>query len=79
METRRQKYDKFRDFLIKTRKKKGITQSELGVRIHKPQNFISKCESGERRLDVVELCTILHALGVKPSKFISELMRKLHI
>jgi ribosome-binding protein aMBF1 (putative translation factor) len=33
----------------------GLTQEEVAKRIGKPQSYILKCESGERRLDVTEL------------------------
>ncbi|MFB3815718.1 MAG: helix-turn-helix domain-containing protein [Terriglobales bacterium] len=32
-----------------------LTQAEAATAIGKPQSFISKCESGERKIDVVEL------------------------
>ena len=41
----------------------GLTQTELGSRIQKDQTFISKYESGERRLDVIELYHVAEALG----------------
>ena len=33
----------------------GLTQKDVTRLIGKPQPYISKCESGERRLDVTEL------------------------
>ena len=33
----------------------GLTQRDVAKIIGKPQSYISKCESGERRLDVTEL------------------------
>lgn len=33
----------------------GLTQKEAATRLNKPQPYISKIETGERKLDVVEL------------------------
>lgn len=33
----------------------SLTQKEVAKLLGKPQSYISKCESGERRLDVTEL------------------------
>ena len=41
----------------------GLTQVEVARRLEVPQSFVSKYESGERRLDVIELKYILEALG----------------
>ena len=41
--------------LIKARCDSGKTQAEVSEILQKPQSFISKCESGERRIDVLEL------------------------
>jgi transcriptional regulator with XRE-family HTH domain len=41
--------------LKNARIKTGLTQKEVAKIIGKPQSYISKCESGERRLDVTEL------------------------
>lgn len=32
-----------------------MTQAEVAKALRKPQSYVSKCESGERRIDVVEL------------------------
>lgn len=37
------------------REESGLTQVEVARKLGKPQSFVSKCESGERRIDVVEL------------------------
>ena len=33
----------------------GLTQVQVAVALGQRQSFVSKCESGERRVDVVEL------------------------
>lgn len=43
----------------------GLTQVELAERIGEPQSAISKVESGQRRLDLVQLSTYSQALGIK--------------
>lgn len=42
----------------------GLRQEDLAARLAKPQSFVSKYESGERRLDLVELHQICAATGV---------------
>ncbi len=41
-----------------------MTQSELARRLEKPQSYVSKYETGIRRLDLVELEQIARALGL---------------
>ncbi len=41
--------------LRQARKDSGLTQVQAAERLGKPQSFISKCESGERRVDALEL------------------------
>ncbi len=33
----------------------SLTQEQVAAALNRPQSFVSKCESGERRIDVVEL------------------------
>jgi transcriptional regulator with XRE-family HTH domain len=42
----------------------GLRQEDLAERLHEPQSFVSKYESGERRLDLLELRQICGAVGV---------------
>jgi transcriptional regulator with XRE-family HTH domain len=48
--------------LRRIRKNKGLSQSQLAELLGKPQSYISKVETCERRLDLVEtikLCAVL--------------------
>lgn len=56
-------YAAFRRKLRKARTDLGLSQSVVARRIGKPQSFISKCESGERRVDVVELRLFAEVYG----------------
>jgi transcriptional regulator with XRE-family HTH domain len=49
--------------IVAARKKAGLTQLEVAERLGKPQSYVSKVESGERRIDVVELIEIAEAVG----------------
>ena len=58
-------YQTFLKRLKRARVDAGLTQSEVASRMGRYQSFVSKCESGERRVDAVEL-TEFAALYGKP-------------
>lgn len=41
-----------------------MTQADVARKLKKPQSFVSKYESGERYLDVVEFAAVCRAVGV---------------
>ncbi|WP_423908282.1 helix-turn-helix domain-containing protein [Candidatus Spongiihabitans sp.] len=45
----------FRRVLRQARKCAGLTQAELSKKLAKPQSYVSKYETGERRLDYLEV------------------------
>ena len=57
------------------RSEAGLSQVALAKRIGRPQSFVSKYETGARRLDVAELFEICAACGVTLSKFGTRLER----
>jgi transcriptional regulator with XRE-family HTH domain len=50
----------------------GLTQAAAATRLGKPQSFISKCESGERRVDIVELLALGKIYGVGLEFFVGK-------
>ena len=50
-----------------------VSQAELALRLHWTQAEVSKCETGVRRLDVIELKLWLDALGTSLVDFVGEL------
>jgi transcriptional regulator with XRE-family HTH domain len=51
-------YKTFLKALRKARKDAGLTQSDVAKRLGRNQSWVSKKESGERRIDPVELCEL---------------------
>ena len=65
----RERYRRFLHRLKEARNVAGLTQHEAAKRLHKPQSFVSKCESGERRVDFVELLVFAKLYGVEDVRF----------
>jgi ribosome-binding protein aMBF1 (putative translation factor) len=53
--THQRAYDAFRKRLREARQRAGLTQSEVAIELKTDQSIICKCESGERRVDYIEL------------------------
>lgn len=49
------RYKEFLNRLKAARVEAGLTQTEVSTLLNVPQSYVSKCESGERRVDVIEL------------------------
>ncbi len=67
----------YRQFLVlmrEARDQAGLSQVQLAERLGRPQSFISKYESGERRLDVAEFIEICRALDVSATKLLKKLV-----
>jgi ribosome-binding protein aMBF1 (putative translation factor) len=61
---------RFLKLLRQTRENAGMTQVELAKQLKLPQSFVSKIETGERRVDIVELEAICKALRTSLTKFV---------
>jgi len=49
------RYRAFLQRLRSARLEANLTQVEVAQKLNQPQSYVSRCESGERRVDVVEL------------------------
>ncbi len=56
--------------LREARQAAGLTQVEVAKRLRRPQSYVSKCESGERRVDVVELTEFARLYGKELEFFV---------
>jgi transcriptional regulator with XRE-family HTH domain len=59
----------FLEQLYEMRMQAGMRQADLAEKLKVPQSFVSKIESGERRVDIVELRQICRALGCSLEEF----------
>jgi transcriptional regulator with XRE-family HTH domain len=63
--------------LVKARKAADISQTELADRLSKSQQFVSRIESGERRVDLLEFIMIARALKIEPRDLLGRVLRHL--
>ena len=56
--------------LREIRRDAGLSQEDLAQRLGVPQSVVSKFESGERRLDLLELQEVCAAIGISVSTFV---------
>jgi transcriptional regulator with XRE-family HTH domain len=60
-------YRELRSQLTKAREESNLTQAALADAIGRSQSFVSKYESGERKLDALEFAAIAAQLGIDPT------------
>lgn len=65
-------YRIFLERLRAARIEAGLTQAEVARQLRKPQSFVSKCESGERRVDVIELAAFACVYGRPIASFLPD-------
>jgi transcriptional regulator with XRE-family HTH domain len=70
-------YEALLALLRETRETAGVTQVQLAERIDETQSQVSKLERGEVRIDLIELRTILVALGTDLPAFVLKLEERL--
>jgi ribosome-binding protein aMBF1 (putative translation factor) len=67
------RYELFCHLLIEARRKSGLSQEDVADKLGRPQSYISKCESGARRMDVIEFIEVMKAIGMDPTVLIKKL------
>jgi len=50
----------------------GLRQIDVAKRLKEPQAFVSRYETGERRLDLLELREVCRAVGISLKDFVNE-------
>ena len=63
--------------LIEVRVGAGLSQRDLAERLELPRSYVSKIETGERRVDPVECVAWAEACGAKPLGFFRRLLQAL--
>lgn len=71
-------YNVLLELLYQARVGLNLRQSDLAEKLKVPQSFISKIESGERRIDIIELYEICDALEIEFIDFVRRLTKKLN-
>ena len=64
-----------RDFLVEKRKEAGLRQVDLAKRLKRRQDYVSYVETGQKRLEVVELMEWAEAIGFDPREAIKLLAK----
>lgn len=67
------KYAVLLQVLREAREQAGLTQTDVARRFGAHASFVSKCESGERRIDVLELVQFCKIYGVTVSDLLQSI------
>jgi transcriptional regulator with XRE-family HTH domain len=70
-------YNAVLKLLKQARESAGLTQVELAKHLGQTQSFVSKAERGDRRLDIIQLRTILRNFDVTLPQFVAQLEAEL--
>lgn len=71
------RYEKLQALLRDLRKQQGIKQQDLAELLGKPQSYVSKLESGERNIDLIELIDLIKLLGLDVTASLASLCQSL--
>jgi transcriptional regulator with XRE-family HTH domain len=67
------RYREVARLLTDLRRARGLLQQEVADRLQRTQTYVSRYESGARRIDLIELLDVLRALDSDPHSFIDRI------
>lgn len=70
-----EQYSEFTAALKEARLQVGLTQSEVANLLGRSQDWVSRCETGEHRVDIVELAVFLKVYKREVSFFLKTLYK----
>lgn len=73
----RSKYKQIIRLLVQRRKEQGVTQNQLARNMHLRQGIISKIETCERRMDLLELINYCRGVNISFIDFVAEVSKKI--
>jgi transcriptional regulator with XRE-family HTH domain len=75
MDLLRDRRKQLRQRLKEARVAAGLRQIDVADALGKPQSYIAKVESGERKVDFVEVLDLCAVIGLEPTVLTQELRR----
>ena len=67
-------YAVVREAIVRARKRAGMSQRDLALRLGRSYSHVARIERGQRRVDVVHFYEIARALDVCPAGLFDELL-----
>lgn len=61
--------------LVEARNTAGLRQQDVADRLGRPQSFVSRYETFERRLDVADYAAVARAIGADPVELFARVLR----
>lgn len=65
-------YLRIAERLKSVREAKSLTQHQVAILLGRPQSYVSRCEKGQKRLEVAELKAFCEVYGIPASFFLEE-------
>jgi HTH-type transcriptional regulator/antitoxin HipB len=63
------------ELVASARKRAGLSQAQVARALGRHQPFIATLESGQRRIDVVELIELAEAIGFDPARVLKKVQK----